>query len=83
MPLRPMKEEDAAGVHKLLTEYLSKFEFHFKYTVKEVRHWFTPRKGVIYSYVATNTDGEITDLISFYSLPSSILKHVEHKTLYV
>ena len=57
MPLRPMKEEDAAGVHKLLTEYLNKFEFCFKYTVKEVRHWFTPRKGVIYSYVAQNAEG--------------------------
>ena len=83
MPLRQMKEDDAPGVHKLLTEYLAKFDFSFKYSVKEVRHWFTPRKGVIYSFVSTNADGEITDLISFYSLPSSILKHVERKTLFV
>ncbi len=36
---------------------------------------------MIESYVVENKEGEITDFLSFYALPSSILKHVEHKLL--
>lgn len=37
---------------------------------------------MIESFVV-ETDGKITDFISFYSLPSSVLKHPEHKILNV
>ena len=37
---------------------------------------------MIESYVVEDSDTDvITDFISFYSLPSSILKHPSHKTL--
>lgn len=39
-----------------------------------------PRDKVMLSYVV-ESNGKITDLFSFYSLPSSILKHEKHKTL--
>lgn len=41
-----------------------------------------PRDKVIYSYVVEDAK-TITDFFSFYSLPSSILKHPDHSTLYV
>lgn len=43
-----------------------------------------PRKGVIDTFVVENElTKEITDFLSFYHLPSSILKHEVHKTLNV
>jgi len=43
-----------------------------------------PREWVIESFVVEDcqTD-EITDFVSFYSLPSQVLKHTTHKTLNV
>jgi len=57
---------------------LLKFQFNVVYTVDEVAHWFLPRPKVIDSYVAVSEEtGEVTDFISFYHLPSTILNHNE------
>ena len=37
-----------------------------------------PREGIVYSYVVENDDHEITDFVSFYRLPSTILKKDGH-----
>lgn len=43
-----------------------------------------PQEWVVESFVVEDpSTDEITDFISFYSLPSSILKHEVHKTLHV
>lgn len=55
----------------------------FKFTEEEVKHYFLPIPKVIYSYVVTNKDKEVTDFLSFYSLPSHIMKHEKYKTLNV
>ena len=48
----------------------------------EFRHCFLPREGVVDSFVVQNPDtGEITDLCSFYHLPSSIIGHKQHNKL--
>ena len=48
---------------KLLNNYLKyfsfinptrKFKLYFKFTDEEVKHFFLPRKDVIYSYVVEN-----------------------------
>ena len=80
--LRPMTEGDVVGVQKLLEDYLNKFKVHGFYSVDEVRHWFLPKKDVVYSFVVENDEKNITDFISFYSLPSSILQHEVHKKLF-
>jgi len=72
--LRAMEPKDVDGVHKLLTEYLEKFQLKVMFSRDEVEHWLLPREKVINSYVV-ETDGEVTDFLSFYHLPSTILNH--------
>ena len=81
--LRPMETKDAKAVFHLLNAHLSKYKLNIQFTVEEVKHFLLPREGVIEAYVIEDTSKNITDFISFYSLPSSILKHPEHKILNV
>ena len=71
--LRPMEKKDVPGVHKLLSEYLKKFQVCVQFSEDEIGHWLLPRAKVIDSYVAESPAGKITDLCSFYHLPSTIL----------
>jgi glycylpeptide N-tetradecanoyltransferase len=80
--IRQMEEKDIKIVRTLLNKYLEQFKLRELYSTKEIRHFFLPRDKVMYSWVV-ETDGEVTDFISFYSLPSSILNHTKHKTLNV
>ena len=96
--LRPMKNKDISQVHKLLNDYLKlkkkkidrnilffffrTFKIYTKYNEEEIKHWFLPRKDVVYTYVVEKNK-VVTDFFSFYSLPSSILKHPVHKMLKV
>ena len=81
--LEEMKEEHVDGVHQLLVKYLeSKFSLHVNFSKEEVAHWLLPRSSVINTYVLVdeNDKSKVTDLVSFYHLPSSILGKDE--TLY-
>lgn len=69
-----------------------KYEISFKFSQDELAHHLMPIKGVIYTLVVENENPEtnkkeVTDFLSFYHLPSSILKckDVPHsyKTLHV
>jgi glycylpeptide N-tetradecanoyltransferase len=82
-----MKKKDVLQVHKLLTNYLKRFKLHFRYNEEEVKYWLIPRKDVIYTYVVEHIDENknsiITDLISFYSLPSTIINNPRYNQLKV
>ena len=78
---RLMEEKDVDDVFILLDEYEKKHKVHGYYSKEEVAHWFLPRKNVIYSYVRTNDSNKVTDFISFYCLPSSILQNPKYKKL--
>jgi glycylpeptide N-tetradecanoyltransferase len=81
--LRKMEIKDCVIVHKLVNQYLEKFRVHPILSLEEVKHWFIPREKVVYSYVVEDRNTkEVTDFLSFYSLPSSVLNHEKHKTLY-
>lgn len=82
IPCRPMEKKDVEGVYQILENYLAKFKVRAYYSKEEVEHWFVPRKNIVYSYVVEDDNKKITDFISFYLLPSSILQHEKHKTLY-
>lgn len=78
-----MTEEHIDGVHALLKTYLeSKFLLHVNFTKEEVAHWLLPRTNVINTYVLVdeNDKTKVTDMVSFYHLPSTILNVKE--TLY-
>jgi len=80
--LRPMEATDVPAVHKLLTQYLAKFDVAFVYTPEEVEHFFLPRPGVMNSYVVEDpTTHALTAFGSFYSLPSTILNNQKHNRL--
>lgn len=79
--LRPMVQGDVESVHTLLNGYLDKFSLRTVFSVEEVAHWLLPRPGVVSAYVVPSNDGTgITDLISFYHLPSTVLN--QHEKLY-
>jgi glycylpeptide N-tetradecanoyltransferase len=71
--LIPMAEDHVESVHELLVNYLKKFPLHVNFSREDIAHWLLPREGVINTYVKTNADGKVTDMISFYHLPSTIL----------
>eukprot|EP00210_Caulerpa_lentillifera_P004810 g4592.t1 len=78
---RELQRDDCAQVQSLLMEYLADFKVAPKLGLLDVEHWLLPRNGVVYSYVVENESGRITDLASFYALPSSVLRNPDHKTL--
>lgn len=80
--MRPLEKRDVPAATKLLCEYLSQFKLYQLYTEAEFEHWFMTRPGVVYTYVVENPDTkQITDMISFYSLPSSIIGHERYNNL--
>jgi len=79
--MREMKKSDVPRVHELVSSYLKKFPLHPELTAAEIDHWMLPKPGVVYAYVRENEKGQVMDVCSFYSLPSSILGHDKHNTL--
>uniref|UniRef100_A0A8D0NTR8 Glycylpeptide N-tetradecanoyltransferase n=1 Tax=Sus scrofa TaxID=9823 RepID=A0A8D0NTR8_PIG len=77
--LRPMEKKDIPVVHQLLTRYLRQFHLTPVMSQEEVEHWFYPQENIIDTFV--NASGEVTDFLSFYTLPSTIMNHPTHKSL--
>ncbi|AMD19594.1 HCL557Wp [Eremothecium sinecaudum] len=82
--LRPMVEDDIDAAHALFNKYQARFDLVQSFDKEEFKHWFlgnadTP--NVIYSYVVEKEDGSISDFMSFYSLPFTILNSKLHKEL--
>eukprot|EP00172_Hildenbrandia_rubra_P003300 Plantae.Rhodophyta-Hildenbrandia_rubra.ctg5102.p1 GENE.Plantae.Rhodophyta-Hildenbrandia_rubra.ctg5102~~Plantae.Rhodophyta-Hildenbrandia_rubra.ctg5102.p1 ORF type:complete len:454 (-),score=52.26 Plantae.Rhodophyta-Hildenbrandia_rubra.ctg5102:764-2125(-) len=80
--VREMEPRDIPKAYELLTTYLKKFKLRIEFTQEEFSHWLHPRDKVIYTYVVEDPNsGEITDMFSFYSLPSNIIRHPKHNSL--
>ena len=80
--MREMQEADVAAACALTVEYLKKFNIAPVFNEEDFKHWLLPRDGVIYTYVVENPETKaITDVISFYSLPSTIVGNEKYKTL--
>lgn len=80
--LRAMERRDVPAVARLLTNYLSQFIVAPSLSEAEVEHLLMPQEGVVDSLVVDNPEShEITDLCSFYTLPSSIIGNDTYSTL--
>ncbi|XP_059414462.1 glycylpeptide N-tetradecanoyltransferase 1-like isoform X1 [Carassius carassius] len=79
--LRQMTVKDVPAVHRLLNEYLSLFNLVPVMSPEEVQHWLLPQENIIDTYVVENSDGKLTDFLSFYTLPSTIMNHPVHHSL--
>eukprot|EP01038_Epipyxis_sp_PR26KG_P004696 gene4696-6594_t len=80
--LRPMTPQDVPGVHRLINDYLKeKTSLYQVFNEHEIAHILLPRTGVVNTYVIESANGAITDVGSFYHLPSSVIGHEKHKTL--
>uniref|UniRef100_A0A7S3IWN5 Glycylpeptide N-tetradecanoyltransferase n=1 Tax=Strombidium inclinatum TaxID=197538 RepID=A0A7S3IWN5_9SPIT len=79
---RLMESKDIPAVCQLYKNHMSKYNAHFKLNQNEIAHHLMPRPGVVYTLVFEGEDDQgkkaITDFISFYSLPSQILKRQNH-----
>lgn len=81
--LRPMERRDVPQVTALLAGYLKQYQLAPALDEDEVAHWLMPVKGVINTYVVEKpgASGQLTDMLSFYSLPSSVLGNAEYDSL--
>jgi len=79
--LRMMKNSDVPACHQLLVDHLQKFSLAPVYMPDEVAHYFVPRPGIIDTYVVEDENGKITDMSSFFTLPSSVMHSSEYKTM--
>ena len=74
-----MNKKDVSQVTKLLNDFLDKYEIKLKLNENEVTHLLLPRPNVMFSYVVEDTEKKvITDFVSYYRLPSQILKKSGH-----
>jgi len=80
--LRQLSREDCPSACKLINNYLSTYKLRMLFSLEEFEHWFTPQKDVIETYVLVSETNEVTDIISFFSLPSSILKSPNYDNLF-
>lgn len=59
----------------------NRFNLAVEFEENELAHWILPREGVVSSFVVENGSGEITDVGSYYHLPSSIMRNPLHNKL--
>jgi len=79
--IRPLEKKDIPSAHILLNKYLAQYEVHPVLSPEEFEHWFFPINNIIDSFVISNKDGEVTDLVSFYTLSSTVIGNATHHTL--
>lgn len=79
---RPLEHNDVHDACNKLNEYLKQFKIAQCFDENEFTHWFIARPNVVNTYVVQNPlDGQLTDMISFYHIPSTIIGNKRHKTL--
>ncbi|KAK5638730.1 hypothetical protein RI129_013025 [Pyrocoelia pectoralis] len=77
---RKMTLADVPKAHKVLQDYLKRFDLAPQFSEEDFTHWFLPQNGIVDSFVVEN-DGVVTDFVSYYTLPSTVMHHPVHKTL--
>lgn len=68
---------------QLLINYLKNFDLAPEFTREIFFHWFTPRQGVVKSYVVVDMLDRVTDFVSFYSISAMTLNHRSGEALWI
>lgn len=81
-----LNEGDIESALNLLSEYLLKFKLGPIWTTQEeFKHWFLPQEDVVSTYVLRGVDEhgkpKVTDLVSFYTLPSTVVNNPKYSAL--
>ena len=79
--IRPLEEKDLESAHKLVKNYLQKFTIHPVWTLEEFKYWFFPKEDIIYTYVISDKNNNVTDLCSFFSVSNTILNNNKYDNL--
>eukprot|EP00004_Rigifila_ramosa_P000662 TRINITY_DN10694_c0_g1_i1.p1 TRINITY_DN10694_c0_g1~~TRINITY_DN10694_c0_g1_i1.p1 ORF type:complete len:453 (-),score=118.22 TRINITY_DN10694_c0_g1_i1:46-1404(-) len=80
--LRPMVARDCARVTELLNQKLRTSKLAPVFHEADTAHWLLTRPNVITTCVVEDpASGVITDVISYYTLSSTVLGNDKHKTL--
>ncbi len=86
----PLEPKHCPSARALLMSYLEKHtKFHPCFSLSEFEHWFLPRDQVISTYVRISSSekasgsvpSSVTDMVSFYSLPSTVIHESKHQSL--
>ncbi|KAM7254476.1 hypothetical protein ACFE04_003856 [Oxalis oulophora] len=79
---REMQLHDIPAVTRLLRTYLRQFVVAPDLNEHDVEHWLLPKENVVDSFLVESPETrEITDFVSFYTLPSSILNNPSYSLL--
>lgn len=77
--IRLANKRDIDDLMKIYNNYNKKYRFFRIYNKKEFEHFFMPRKDMVYTYLLTNSQGEVKDFITlhvFYSNQGSKIAYV-------
>ncbi|XP_061714475.1 glycylpeptide N-tetradecanoyltransferase-like [Cydia pomonella] len=70
---RKLEPQDCEKAFTLLKHYLCKFDLTPVFNEDDFKHWFTPQPDIIDSFVVEATNGSITDFVSYYTLPFTMV----------
>lgn len=62
--IRLANKRDTDELMKIYYNYTGKYRFYRVFNKKEFEHRFLPRKDLVYTYVLTNSSGEVKDFIT-------------------
>ena len=80
--LRLLEEKDITDACNLINKYLNKFSIRPFFILDTFKHTFMSKKNIISTYVVEDEKTKkITDIISYFSLPSKIVNNKDHKYL--
>uniref|UniRef100_A0A8C7H3L0 Glycylpeptide N-tetradecanoyltransferase n=1 Tax=Oncorhynchus kisutch TaxID=8019 RepID=A0A8C7H3L0_ONCKI len=64
-----------------LRKHMRRFQLAPSMGEEEVAHWFLPQDNIIDTFVVEGAGGVLTDFTSFYTLPSTVMHHPQHRSL--
>eukprot|EP01117_Protostelium_nocturnum_P004656 TRINITY_DN1686_c0_g1_i2.p1 TRINITY_DN1686_c0_g1~~TRINITY_DN1686_c0_g1_i2.p1 ORF type:complete len:330 (+),score=65.70 TRINITY_DN1686_c0_g1_i2:498-1487(+) len=80
--IRLLEKKDIPAATALLSNYLKRYDLHATFDEEEFEHWFLPQGDIVYTYVVENPQThQLTDLTSFYTLPSTVLNNSNYNSI--